>query len=375
MGCSHSRTSRESHQDRKCSACKYINCRMAGQERFSRCRSGPKGKFMGQLADAGRRIAFVTIGENRVFPLLTELFQSVKDAGFTQGVTFCVLDHGLTSIQSEALSAQRVRIHAPTLEISLKPGQRTQNPLELSAISKAFIPSYFPDFDTYVFCDCRAWVQDREGLELFVRATHRNNLAVTSSSSRFSNRVQPLEWIGAGVVRLRSQLYRSAVESRLPREARRQLSNRPALNTDLFALSGGAPHWESIQNWTREALKKGPVQNVDQLAFSTATFLDGLSAQILPEWCNYSGPWRIDAPQGRLVEYHLPFHLISIVNFRRHVGMTVDQALSIPMLDTDDHVHHKSLRYPHWSSHRFVGGEIIAPPATADVRQSSKIVS
>lgn len=329
---------------------------------------------MGQTAGTKQRVAFITNGENRVFPLITELFQSVKQVGFADRVTFCVVDHGLTSIQSEALKAQGVSIHTPSPDAPIKSHQRSGFPLEQGAVSKAFLRNYFPGHEIYAFFDCRTWLQSSAALELFIEGAERGALSIVSTVSRFRARTAPMEWIGAGLVRLRSPLYRTAKRARLGRENIRQLSNRPLLNADVFALSKDAPHWDSIQHWVRESLKHAPVHEIDDLAVSACVHLDGLRVERLPEWCNYQGPWRLDNSATELVEYNLPHTSISVVNFRSYPDMAVDASVTLPMLDTEDHVHHKSLRAVNWSD-RVIRKEPASEASQREKTQPSKLVS
>jgi hypothetical protein len=103
-------------------------------------------------------------------------------------------------------------------------------------------------------------------------------------------------------------------------------------------------------------LKKGRLFTSDQLSMAGAVYLDGLPVELLPEWCNYIGPWRFDPERRELVEYYLPNRRLGVVHMAGEDAMRADPGACGPVLDMEGRMHMLSLRYPAWAKEAGRGG-------------------
>ncbi|WP_434622698.1 glycosyltransferase [Azospirillum sp. B2RO_4] len=290
----------------------------------------------------------VTGGDNRYHPLIRELIASLRALKPAADCPIGVIDAGLTDGQIAELKAQGAAVVTPPWPVSI-PAHKLRNRIHLKAnLAKLHLPTYFPGYDTVIWIDADAWVQDWEAVEMLRRGAALNRFAIVAQFGRFSETELRLDWLFGRFARVRSILYKNSSRAGLTTAECRALATRPTLNAGAYALKSDAPHWEAFQRWQKRVLRKGRLFTSDQLAMAGAIYLDGLPVELLPEWCNYIGPWRFDPERRELVEYYLPNRRLGIVHMAGEDAMRADPSVLRPVLDMQDRPHQLSLRYPAW---------------------------
>lgn len=294
----------------------------------------------------------VTGGDSRYCPLIRELIASLRALRPAEDCPVGVVDAGLTDEQKAALKADGVRVVTPPWPVDL-PAHRVRDRVHLKAnLAKLHLPAYFPGYDTVIWIDADAWVQDWEAIELLRRGAATGRFAIVAQFGRFAETELRLEWLFGRFARVRSILYKNARRAGLTGAECRALATRPTLNAGAYALKADAPHWEAFQRWQKRVLKKGRLFTSDQLAMAGAIYLDGLPVELLPEWCNYIGPWRFDPDKRELVEFYLPNRRLGLVHMAGEDAMRADPSVRRPVLDMADREHLLSLRYTAWAKER-----------------------
>ncbi len=291
----------------------------------------------------------VTGGDSRYCPLIRELVASLRALKPAAECPIGVIDAGLTDDQRTALKADGLDVVTPPWPVEI-PAHRLRNRIHLKAnLAKLHLPTYFPGYETVIWIDADAWVQDWAAIDLLRRGAARDRFAIVAQFGRFSETELRLDWLFGRFARVRSILFKNATRAGLTTAESRTLATRPTLNAGAYALKADAPHWEAFQRWQKRVLKKGRLFTSDQLAMAGAVYLDGLPVELLPEWCNYIGPWRFDPDKRELVEYYLPNRRLGIVHMAGEDAMRADPAVLRPVLDMQDRDHPLSLRYPAWA--------------------------
>jgi hypothetical protein len=290
----------------------------------------------------------VTGGDSRYHPLIRELIASLRALRPATDCPVGVIDAGLTAEQIRELKAQGAAVVTPPWPVSI-PAHKLRNRIHLKAnLAKLHLPAYFPGYDTLIWIDADAWVQDWEAVEMLRRGAALNRFAIVAQFGRFSETELRLDWLFGRFARVRSILFKNSCRAGLDKAECRALATRPTLNAGAYALKADAPHWGAFQHWQKRVLRKGRLFTSDQLAMAGAIYLDGLPVELLPEWCNYIGPWRFDPERRELVEYYLPNRRLGIVHMAGEDAMRADPSVLRPVLDMQDRTHQLSLRYPAW---------------------------
>ena len=297
-----------------------------------------------------KRIAIITGGDATYFPLLCELFDSIARFPESREVQFCVIDAGLLPEQKEHFVRVGARVHVPGWEFAV-PWRRHHGREFLRAnLAKSSLDRYFPEFEILIWIDGDAWVQDWAAIALLVDTARKGSLAIVSQASRFQRYNVSLKWILLDYVKLSSILWKNARRARLPRHICRAVGNRPTLNAGIYALRRDAQHWEAWRAHQARCVRYGRLFTSDQLSLALMAYVDELPYELLPEWCNYMGPWRAETAGGRLVEYYPPYRPLGIVHLAGFNEMRRDPNVQIEIPDASGATIIRSLRYPAWKS-------------------------
>lgn len=295
-----------------------------------------------------RRFILVSGGDATYFPMLVELIASVRR--FPQGrhCPIGIVDAGLTADQRAHLEGLGCILATPGWHYDF-PARRTKGQGYLRAnIAKLFLPQYFPGFEVIVWIDGDAWIQDWEAVELYVKAAERGKFGIVAQAGRYRAGELTVQWLLGGLVRVRSILFKNGRKAGLPTGILRHIAVKATLNAGAYALRADAPHWAAFQKWQARIIHKGRIFTSDQLAMALAVYVDGLPIELLPEWCNYIGPWRYDVARQCLVEYYLPHRPLGVAHLAGLDRMRRDLSVTIPVPDLDDREHQLSIRYPAW---------------------------
>lgn len=291
----------------------------------------------------------VTGGDSKYFPLIDELAASLRSFRTADELGLCVMDAGLEPAQCEHLASRYgARILKVDWHFDLA-GARIRGREHLKVqIARAFLDRYVPESDLLAWVDADAWVQDIAALDLVFEGAALGRLAIVSQTSRYSDRTITLRWAGFGYAQVRSILYKNARRAGVAEKQARLLADKPTLNSGVFALARGAPHWEAWRRRQGEVIGRGRIFTSDQLSLGLAVYADGMPVELMPEICNYMGPWTCTADETTLVERYMPNRPVGIVHMAGHDEMRRDLSIGTQIATLDGRTIVRSLRRPAW---------------------------
>ncbi len=263
-----------------------------------------------------KKNVIISLADSNYFELLNELIDSIKRFEESKNIAICILNAGLKNDEVKSLSKKVDEIKDANWDIEVPNYKVGQKEWLKSQVSRAFIPNYFPDYEKYLWIDADAWVNSWEAIELYFKGCNNNKLAIATSADRSYGRVLRAEWILKSIATIKSQNYKHAKSSGFSEKIARQVALMPHLNIGVFSLEKKAPHWEVWQKNLKQALSKGKIWGSEQIAMNISIYVDKLSVEILPAYCNWTliNKLKYDQDKNTLVEYYLPNHKIGIVH-------------------------------------------------------------
>ena len=264
-----------------------------------------------------KKNAIVSLADANYFLLLDELVDSIKRFKESEDIAICILDAGLNQDQKKKLSQKVDVIKSAEWDIEVPSFKVKGKEWLKSQVSRAFLPNYFPNYDKYLWIDADAWVNSWYSIELFLKGCENKKLSIATSADRAYGRVLRAEWFFKSLAKIKSQNYKHAKSSGFSEKIARQVALKPHLNIGVFALEKDAPHWEVWQKNLKKALSSGKIWGSEQIAMNITIYYDGLNAEILPAYCNWTliEALKFDLKKNTLVEPYLPNHEIGIVHF------------------------------------------------------------
>jgi hypothetical protein len=291
----------------------------------------------------------VTGGDAKYFPLIEDLCESVRAQRDAAAMGLVVIDAGLEPAQCAHLSARYgarvIKVGWEFPEAEARAGGKEY--LKMSVV-RAFLDRHCPDAALIAWVDADAWIQDFGPLDLMFQAAQEQRLAIVSQTSRYSAVSMTVQYVGLGLARVRSILYKNSRNAGLPEDVCRRLGDKPTLNSGVFVLAREAPHWEVWRARMGEAIRRGRVFTVDQLSIGLMIYIDGLGVELCPETCNYMGPWKASADGRSLVEFYTPYARVGVVHMAGQDAMRADPELTIPIPTVGGGEIRKSLRRAAW---------------------------
>ena len=277
----------------------------------------------GEPADLAKTI-IVSGSDSGYFELLRGLILSIRDKPESAGVPVGILDLGLDGEQRAWLKDRVEHIAAPDWDVTF-PGHESAPDHRKAFTARPFLRKYFPGFETYIWIDADAWLQDWSTIELLARGARSDGLAIVPEIDR--NYKTPmigaeikiyarLPGLGIPVWKMKSWVKKRFRRHYSGAEATEHML-KPIINTGVFALTADAPHWGEWAASFHAARIRDQRKFCDQGPMNHAIYTKGLGACYLPSWCNWillgaTPAW--DADSGMLVEPSLPHHPIGILH-------------------------------------------------------------
>ena len=264
-----------------------------------------------------KKNVIISLADSKYFELLEELINSIKQFKESENTAICILDAGLTEQQKDILSNKVDEIKSAQWDIEVPAFKVKGREWLKSQVSRAFLNSYFPNYEKYLWIDADAWVNSWETIELYFKGCENNKLSIATSADRAYGRVLRAEWFFGSLARIKSQNYKHAKSSGFSENIAREVALKPHLNIGVFALEKNAPHWKIWQENLKKALASGKIWGSEQIAMNITIYYNGLSVEILPAYCNWThiDGMKFDKKNNTLVEPYLPNHKIGIVHF------------------------------------------------------------
>ncbi|MBV8650586.1 MAG: hypothetical protein JO255_03905 [Alphaproteobacteria bacterium] len=252
----------------------------------------------------------VSGADSRYFPLLRDLVLSIREKAPGRNAALAALDLGFEESERAWLAAQGVRLAKPGWDLDFPNRARTPE-IRKAQIARPFVPRYFPGYQTYLWIDADAWVQEWSAIEMALTAASLGKLAIAPEIDRsYKRHYKRPKLFG---MTLQWHCYRKAYGWRVAD----RMGRNPMLNCGVFALRGDAPHWQRWIEAMTEALQRTNFVFIEQIALNYAIFGGMIAATFLPATCNWlcgdAAPmW--DPVRDRLVEPNAPHQPLGILH-------------------------------------------------------------
>jgi len=256
----------------------------------------------------GVRLLIASGADCEYFPLLRDTVLSIR--AHRPNVALGILDLGLDAEQRDWLSSRVEHVVRPAWDLDFP--RRAQTPETFKAqVARPFLRRHFPGYETYLWIDADAWLQDRRVIDLYVSAAGRDKLAITPeidrAYKRHYKRPKPFGWT------LAWKNYRQAFGWR----AADRLGRNPMVNCGVFALHRDAPHWDAWARVLSGVLQRTQFFFVEQTALNYVIFAEQLPVNFLPAYCNWmpgdAAP-AFDPGRGLFVEPYAPHEVIGVMH-------------------------------------------------------------
>ncbi len=275
----------------------------------------------------------VTAANEAFAPMLKGLVASLFQWGPQKGVELGIMDLGLGAETLDWLRGYTAAIVRPGWDLAIDSQLALEKPYLQGFTARPFIPRHFPGHDLYLWIDADAWVQSKFALDWFAEAAADGKLAIAPQIH-----VSYVQSMGRWKWRLKNlrEYFGETTWDRLLTET--------YLNSGVFALRAGAPHWEAWQRAFRAGLERCEGRICcDQTALNYAVWTGELPFHPLPARANWLCHLALPAyslADGLFHEPGLPGDVLGILH-------TADKKkdLEVPAAGADGVVHRVSLRF------------------------------
>ena len=300
-----------------------------------------------------KKNVIVSLADSNYFPLLLELVESIQRFKESENVAICILDAGLSTDQKDILTNKVDEIKSAEWDIPV-PGYKVRGKEWLkSQVSRAFLPSYFPNYEKYLWIDCDAWVNDWSCVDLYFKACENGKLGITQTIGPGYKITSKVNWVFGKLAIIKSQNFKHAVKSKIGYDKARKLAFAPHINIGVFSLEKNSKGWTSWQKNLEKTLKSGNIFGSEGLAINMSVYIDDLDTEFLPLNCNWITSNllpKFDEEKQTFVEPYLPNKKIGIMHlaagiWKDDIDMRVDKSIKIDIETLNNKKISKSLRY------------------------------
>lgn len=223
-----------------------------------------------------------------------------------------VIDLGLSSQQIETIQRHAVVVSSRDIEIPIK-RETVARAVDLSRWVRPMLPEIIPDFETYLWVDADAWVQNSDAVDWLFAGAERAGLAVVPElSPGYIVQYQR----ASSHVHTNHSWYCQAFGEKVAKD----LIFRPVFNGGVWVASKSSSIWGLWKDRMIEAAKRTDATIIDQPALNRAIYHDQVPFYPLPSSCNWIcchalPQW--NSENGQLVEPTLPHSPLGIVHITR----------------------------------------------------------
>jgi hypothetical protein len=302
-----------------------------------------------------KKNVIVSLADSNYFELLNELVDSIIRFEKSKKVAICILDAGLTDVQKSILSAKVDEIKSAEWDIDVPAFKVKGKEWLKSQVSRAFLPTYFPNYEKYLWIDCDAWINDWSTIELYFKACDNGKLGITQTIGPGYKIISKVNWVFGKVAIIKSQNFKHAIKSRIGLKKARKLAFAPHINIGVFSLEKNSPGWKSWQKNLEQTLKSGNIFGSEGLAINMSVYIDDLDTEFLPLNCNWIASNllpKFDEMQNTFVEPYLPNYKIGIMHLAAGIwqdnkDMRTNKEVKIDIQTLENTSRSKSLRFGH----------------------------
>jgi hypothetical protein len=257
----------------------------------------------------------VSAADARYFHLLQGLVSSCRDKPQGSDVPIGVLDLGMDAEQRTWLEAHRVDLVRPSWDFDF-PDREHAPATFMAQTARPFLPRYFPGHETYLWMDADTWIQDWGAVETYTAAARGGRIAITPEVDRcYAVTFDTGRALG----------NYASYESVYGSEAAKLCGLNPTLNSGVFALRYGAPHWEVWAEELGKALQRTRSFYIEQFALNYSIYVRKLPSYYLParyNWITWFSTPLLRPATGLFVEPTAPFLPIGIMHLTGSVKAT-----------------------------------------------------
>ena len=302
-----------------------------------------------------KKNVIVSLADSNYFELLNELIDSIIRFEKSKKVAICILDAGLTDVQKSILSTKVDEIKSAEWDIDVPAFKVKGKEWLKSQVSRAFLPTYFPNYEKYLWIDCDAWINDWSTIELYFKACDNGKLGITQTIGPGYKIISKVNWVFGKVAIIKSQNFKHAIKSRIGLKKARKLAFAPHINIGVFSLEKNSPGWKSWQKNLEQTLKSGNIFGSEGLAINMSVYIDDLDTEFLPLNCNWIASNllpKFDEMQNTFVEPYLPNYKIGIMHLAAGIwqdnkDMRTNKEVKIDIQTLENTSRSKSLRFGH----------------------------
>jgi hypothetical protein len=253
-------------------------------------------------------LLIVSGADSAYFPLLRDMVLSVREQ--RSGAALGILDCGLDPAQQAWLAERVTHVVRPGWDIDF-PGRAHTPEGRKAQFARPFLPRHFPGYETYLWIDADAWLQDWRIIALYAEAARAGRLAIVPEIDRaYKRHYKRPKLFG---LTLTWKNYRKAFGWRVAD----RLGRNPMVNCGVFALRGDAPHWQIWGRIVEQVARRTRFFFVEQTALNFAIFAEHLPVDFLPAYCNWmpgdAAP-AFDGERGLFVEPYSPHEVIGVMH-------------------------------------------------------------
>ncbi len=300
-----------------------------------------------------KKNTIVSLADSNYFYLLNELLDSIKQFNNSSSTAICILDAGLSEDQKKILLPKVDEIKSAEWDIKVPAIKVRGKEWLKSQVSRAFLPSYFPKYEKYLWIDCDAWVNDWKCIELYFKACDNGKLGITQTLGPGYKVMSKVNWIFGKLAIIKSQNFKHAISSKVGLDNARKLAFAPHINIGVFSLEKNSPCWKIWQTNLEKALGSGKIFGSEGLAINMSVYIDNVETEFLPINCNWIASNllpKFDERSNSFVEPYLPNYKIGIMHlaagiWRDGKDMRADKSIKIDIKTLENEIVTKSLRF------------------------------
>ena len=255
------------------------------------------------------KITIVTTSSDKYVHLLIEMLDSIKRFKGSKKIDLCLIDYNLSEKNLQKLKKKfnyisKVKKYLNDSDI---------NPFEYIQL---FLPKYFPNYQKYIWIDADCWVNSWSAIDMLIKASDRNILAISSMGDRHCpGETIRIDWIYKNFGIIKSQNLKHSLKQGIPIKEARILGLKHHLNAGVFALNKQSSFWKLWINNFRKL--RGPSYGRAQLALNYSAYMNDNKINILPNYINClinSGMAIYDEKKKKFLEKYYPHNEIGIVH-------------------------------------------------------------
>jgi hypothetical protein len=297
--------------------------------------------------------AIITLADSNYFEMLEELVDSINQHSESKNTSICILDAGLTADQVKIIEKKVYKVKKANWDIEVPNYKIAGKEWLKSQISRAFLPSYFPEFNKFLWIDCDAWVQDWSCIDLYFKACEGGKLGITQTMGPGYRIMSKVNWLFGSIALIKSQNYKHARSSGIKEKDARKIAFAPHLNIGVFSLEKDSICWKIWQENLKKTLSKGKIFGSEGLAINLSVYVNNAPTEFLPLNCNWIASNllpKYDNDKKVFVEPNLPNYQIGIMHLAAgiwvdNVDMRVNKNLKIEIETLSGEKLSKSFRY------------------------------